>query len=171
MWNDFISLFANMGVIPIVLLVIGVLFLCVEMCVPGFGAFGYIGIGCFIVGAIVRAVNGANVTQICMLILMCLIVVILFFVLISRSLRKGVLSKTAIVESGQAVESNYKSKNLVLIGKKCVTLCDCKPAGSMKIDDKVYNCVSESKYIKKNKECIVTQIKNDDIIIKQVEEN
>ncbi len=171
MFEDFVLLFTNMGLASMLLLIFGIIFMAVEMCIPGFGVFGVVGlIGLF--GSIVaRALEGANITQICVMIIICLVLVFIFFAVVSHSMQKGLLSKTGLVETGEAVKKGYKSKKEELVGKEGVTKSKCRPAGSVQIDGVIYDCVSEEKYIKANKKVKVVKIKDDNIVIDEVEES
>lgn len=167
--EEFVLLFTNMGLASLLCLIIGIIFMAIEMCIPGFGVFGIIGILGLFSSIVARALEGANVTQICIMIIICLLLVFAFFAVVSHSMRKGLLSKTGLVETGEAVKKGYKSKNQELVGKIGVTKSKCRPAGSVEIDGVVYDCVSEEKYIKAKKNVKVVKLKNDNIVVEEVE--
>lgn len=169
MWNDFVLLFTDMGVISLILLICGIILMAIEVCVPGFGVFGALGIASLFGAVVARAVEGANITQICIMIILCLGVVGLGLLLITFSMKRGLLSKTGLVETGQAVKPNYQSPKKSLIGKVGRTTCACRPAGSVEIEGKIYDCEAE-RYIASNKQVKVLQIKNEIILIKEIEE-
>lgn len=170
MWNEFILLFTDMGVLSLILIICGIILLSIEICVPGFGIFGILGIGALFGAIVSRAVEGANITQVCIMIIICLVIVLLAFALVSYSMRKGLLAKTGLVENGQVVDSNYVSPKEKLVGKIGKTTCACRPAGSVLIDDTIYDCVSVNEYIVANKQVQVLQIKDEIILIKEIEE-
>ena len=170
MWNEFILLFTNMGVLPLILIICGIILLAIEICVPGFGIFGILGFGSLFGAVIARAVEGASITQVCIMIILCLLVVFAMLALIPIITRKGILAKTGIVENGKVVDPNYVSEKENLIGKVGKTTCACRPAGSVEVDNEIYDCMSINSYIGLNKTVEVVQIKDEIILIKEIEE-
>ena len=55
---EFAEIFTQMGWIPAVLLCVGLVFIIVEVFVPGFGFFGIAGTISIVAGIIVRIVQG-----------------------------------------------------------------------------------------------------------------
>ena len=153
-----------------ILIIVGIVSLAIEMCIPGFGVFGIIGIFCLFGAIVSRAIEGANVTQICIMIILCLAVVILFFIIISHSMQKGFLSKTGLVETGEAVKKGFVSPKEELVGKIGTTKSPCRPAGSVVIEENEYDCMSRGKYINANEKVKVVKIKDDNILIERVED-
>lgn len=170
MWEEFIMLFTDMGIISLVFIICGIVFTAIEICIPGFGVFGVLGIICVVCGIIARALEGASITQISIMVLICLIVFVLTFVVISHSLHKGLLSKTGLVENGQVLEKDYVSPYTELVGKIGETIGVCRPSGSVKIGEEMYDCVSEKDYIEPKTKVVVTQIKDDKIYVKVLED-
>ena len=170
MWNDFVLLFTDMGTISLILIICGIILMAVEICVPGFGIFGILGIGSLFGAVISRAIEGANITQVCIMIILCLLAVSGMVALLSRSMRKGLLSKTGLVETGKVVKPNYISPKESLVGKIGKTTCACRPAGSVEIEGQIYDCMSTNSYVGINKSVEVLQIKDEIIIVKDLEE-
>lgn len=170
MWNEFLLLFTDMGVLSLILVICGIILMAIEFCVPGFGIFGILGIGSLFGAIISRAVEGANITQICIMIILCLLIVSAMLALMPFAMKKGLLSKTGIVENGQVVKPNNVSTKKELVGKIGKTTCACRPAGSVEIDDVVYDCVSEKAYIGVNKKVQILEIKDEVILVKEIKE-
>lgn len=170
MVEEIITLFTDMGLASMLLLIFGLVFMMIELFIPGFGVFGVIGLISMFASIIARAFEGANVTQVCVMIILCLLLVFGFFALLSHSMQKGLLAKTGLVETGEAVKKGYKSSKQTLVGKEGVTKSKCRPAGSVEIDGVVYDCISDETYIKANRKVKVLKIKDDNVIIKEVEE-
>lgn len=170
MWEEIVVLFTDMGAISLVLVLLGVIFVAIEVCLPGFGVCGTLGIVCLTGGVVARALEGASITQICVMILICLIVLILAFLVVARSLRKGLLSKTGLVETGQVLETDFVSPKLKLVGKEGETIGVCRPSGKVIIDDEIYDCISEIEYIKSKTKVVVSSVKDDKLYVRILEE-
>lgn len=168
--EEIVTLFTGMGIASMLLLIFGLIFMSIEMFIPGFGVFGIIGLISLFGSIIARALEGANITQVCVMIIICLLLVFGFFAVVSHSMQKGLLAKTGLVETGEAVKKGYKSAKQALVGKEGITKSKCRPAGSVVIDGVTYDCVSDNKYIKANKKVKVVRIKDDNILIDELEE-
>ena len=62
-WDEVVSLFTEMNVVPAILLTLGLILCIIEMFVPGFGAFGISGIVCLVGGIVAKMLYGGTVTQ------------------------------------------------------------------------------------------------------------
>lgn len=54
MWESIGTLFDGLGVIPMIIFAVGIIFCIIEIFVPGFGVFGILGIVFIVVGIAVR---------------------------------------------------------------------------------------------------------------------
>ena len=69
---EFVEIFTQMSWIAALLLIVGAVFMIIEVFVPGFGFFGIVGSLSLIAGIVVRICQGLDVTQSIALILICL---------------------------------------------------------------------------------------------------
>ena len=169
--QEFIDIFAQMGVASIILLVFGALLLVAECLTPGFNVAGFSGMICLCLGIVARIVEGATLTQTLLLILIVAIVVGVLFGLFIKSAKSGVLSKTSIIETGTAVPQNYgEPVNKYLLGKTGVAKTFCKPVGKVVIDEQVYEAITSYGYIEAGKTVVVEKVDHDYLYIRQIEE-
>ncbi len=169
MWESFITLFTDMGTVSLVLLIVAIIMMGVELCVAGFGVFGIISCVCYVAAIIARAIEGADVTQVCIMAILVLTLVFVSFWLVAILAKKGLLSRTGLVENGQVIEKQYESPKKKLLNKVGVTTCKCKPAGAVCIDGKEYDCIAEGSCILEGAEVRVVKVKDEEIFIKVLE--
>ena len=102
--------------------------------------------------AVTHTSSGNPVKQFFLLLLLEIIVLTLAFGLMAYSVKKGWISRTALVEKNTAVpegatEGTPKYKEL--IGKTGETITELRPVGKAKIDDKIYDVTSEDGFVDK----------------------
>ncbi len=159
-----------MGWIPAVLLCVGLVFLIVEVLMPGFGFFGITGGLLVIAGVIVRIVDGLNLLQSVSLVLMvigCLLILVILMVISAKS---GILGHSGIFETKSTLSSDYAKvdKNMKkLIGKSGKTLSVLNLGGKAKIAGKIYDVMSISSYIESGAHIKVVEIKNNTIMVRK----
>ena len=167
----FIQIFSQMHWSAMLLLIIGLIFMVIEMFIPDFGVFGVLGLVSLAAGVIVRICQGTTIGQALTLIL---IVVLLYcgcFGLMVRSAKHGALGKTGLFETKPTISTEYNQPNedyLKLIGLTGRTITSLNFAGRARIQGKIYDVISESSFIEKNVEIKVVEIKDNTIIVKRV---
>jgi membrane-bound serine protease (ClpP class) len=174
MWNEFVSLFTEMGAVPAVLLTIGIIFGIIETFTPGLHITGGIAVICVLAGIIVRMVEGGSITQLLIMFLLFILFFVLVILIMIRSAKFGFIAKSAIVENGVAISKDYDNKKDLekLIGKKALTLTELRPVGKIDINGNTYEAISESGYIVQGLMVIVSRINdNGQIVVKANEEN
>ena len=166
----FIEIFSQMHWSAVLLLIIGMIFMIIEMIVPDFGAFGIIGLACLLAGVIVRICQGTTVFQALMLILIVLLVYCGCFGLMIKSAKSGKLGKTGLFETKPTISTEYNQPNpdlLNLVGKFGKATSGLNLAGRARIEGKIYDVVSELSFIEKNAEIEVIEIKDNTIIVRR----
>ena len=118
---EFAEIFTEMGWIPALLLCLGLVFLVVEVFIPGFGFFGITGIISIIAGIIVRICEGLNLTQSLVLILLVLGFFIVAFAFMIFSAQYGILGRTGLFETSSSLSKDYKK--IEKVGRKIWTGC------------------------------------------------
>lgn len=99
-------LFSDMGALAAICLVVGMICSIIEIFNPGFGFFGITGIVLTLLGmilAVTHTSSGNPVKQFFLLLLLEIIVLTLAFGLMAYSVKKGWISRTALVEKNTAV--------------------------------------------------------------------
>ena len=174
MWQDVVTLFTEMQPIPAILLAVGIVLCIIEMFQPGIGFFGISGSISILAGIILRFVYGFNLGQLFVLILIIAVILAIAGILIIRSIKKGLLSKSALINNKTSVPVEFQNAELQsLVGESGLTTTECKPVGKARINNNEYEVISGGEYLNKETEIQVTKIDGNNIIIKakQGEEN
>lgn len=167
---EFVEIFTGMSWIPALLLSLGLLFLIVEVFIPGFGFFGVTGILLLIAGIIVRIVDGLNIVQSLTLILLVLGVLIIAFLLMVNSARHGLLGRTGLFETKSSIRQDYDKadKNLSkLVGQSGRAVGVLNLGGKAKIKGKIYDVVSVNSYIEDGAHIKVVEIRDNTIMVRK----
>lgn len=151
----FISLFMGMDFLVITLLSIGVVLLCIEIFVPGFGVFGIMGIISVVAGIIARVVNkGLDaitiVAYVGFLIMLVGIITLIVFGIMVWSAKKGLISKTPFIQNKTAVSQGYTAGTpdySKIVGKNGTAITDLNPIGKIKVDGEIFDAQSGKEYI------------------------
>ena len=171
MWQEFLNLFNGYGLIAMIVMLFGLLLCMVEIIVPGFGVFGILGTIFTLGGMIVRIVLGASWVQIACMVLLEIAVIIVTILLVVLFAKIGILGKTQVVQNKTAVPVNYEMptrEQKKLIGKVGFAETVFKTSGKFKLNDVVYDAVSNGEYIEKGSKVKVVEIKNNTIIVKKM---
>ena len=170
-WQEFVSLFTEMNVVPAVLLVLGIILCLIEMFVPGFGVFGISGGVCLVGGIVAKMLYGGTVTQMFILIFLIFIFLLLGFGIATWSAKRGLISKTPLVLKETALPENYADvdeKMLKLVGKKGVTTSLLRPQGIIEIDGKFYDAMSTDEYLEKDTKVVVVEMQGKTLFVKKL---
>ena len=170
-WDEVVSLFTEMNVVPAILLTLGLILCIIEMFVPGFGAFGISGIVCLIGGIVAKMLYGGTVTQMFALIVIFAIILLIMFGIAVWSAKRGLISRSPMVLKETALPENYAEadKSLKkLKGKEGLTVTICRPFGTIQIDDKYYDASSVDEYLEKGTLVKVVEVEGDQIYIQKV---
>ncbi len=170
-WDEVVSLFTEMNVVPAILLTLGLILCIIEMFVPGFGAFGISGIVCLIGGIVAKMLYGGTVTQMFALIVIFAIILLIMFGIAVWSAKRGLISRSPMVLKETALPENYAEadKSLQkLKGKEGLTVTICRPFGTIQIDDKFYDASSVDEYLEKGTLVKVVEVEGDQIYIQKV---
>ena len=166
----FIQIFSQMHWSAMLLLIIGMIFMIVEMFIPDFGVFGVLGLVSLAAGVIVRICQGTSVFQALTLILIVVLIYCGCFGLMIRSAQSGKLGKTGLFETKPTISTEYNQPNedyLKLIGSTGRTTTDLNLAGRARIQGKIYDVVAESSFIEKGVEIVVIEVKDNTLFVKR----
>ena len=149
--SEMFAVFSGPLAIPcIVCLIAGIVLLLVELCLPGFGAPGILGIlslfAVVVMQFIGNSLAGALAFTLCML-----VVVLVLLILFLRSFKKGVLSKSPLVNRSSIRASYNKSfkdpKPVVTRGARGTALTALRPAGIVEIDGNRINAETDGTFL------------------------
>lgn len=167
-WEELVKLTTQTSWIVIILLVVGIISCFVEAIVPGFGFFGIFGIICEIGGIVLHAVFSGSIIQVFIIVMILALIFTLLFLIFIRSAKYGLIGKSALVENKTAIPTDYadvsKNENVDLIGKHGILITECKPVGKMRIDDKIFDVLS-NEVIEAGNNVVVTGVENNVIYI------
>ena len=166
----FLTIFTEMSWVAALLLAIGMVFIIVEVFVPGFGFFGISGFLSLVAGIVVRIVQGLNIAQALTLILMVIGFLLIAGIIMVISAQYGILGKTGLFETKSTFSSRYDKlpKELrKLIGRsgKAVTILNL--AGKAKIRGKIYDVQSLYSQIEIGQHVKVVEIKDNTIMVRK----
>ncbi len=169
-WDEFVSLFTEMNLVPAILLTIGLILCIIEMFVPGFGVFGITGLLCLAGGVVAKMFYGGTVTQLFILLFLIAIILLLVFGIAVWSAKKGLISRTPLVLKETALPENYDQvdTNLEkLIGKEGITVTLFRPQGMVQIGDKFYDAISIDEYLEKGTRVKVVELQGTTLYVKK----
>lgn len=153
----------------ILCLVVGIILMVVEMFTPGFGAAGGLGIAALIAAVVLRADSFLNAVVTLVLVLILMVLFGAFFI---RSMKKGRLSRSAIVLNDSISYSssdNVKSFN-DMIGRIGVCMNTLHPAGNVDFDGTRLDVVTEGGFIQKGSRVRIERVDGVKIIVREVED-
>ena len=149
--SEMFAVFSGPLAVPcIVCLVAGIVLLLVELCIPGFGAPGILGILSLFAVVVMQfmgnSLAGALSFTLCMLVL-----ILLLLLLFLRSFKKGLLSKSPLINRSSIRESSGKSadepKPVVSRGSRGTALTALRPAGIVEIDGNRINAETDGTFL------------------------
>lgn len=170
MWSEVISLFNGYGIIPMVILCLGIVLCIIEVFVPGFGVFGILG-SVFTVGAIItRMILGASVNQFLIMVLSTISIIVLSIIVMFVSARFGLIKHSPLIENKTSVPVNYgkdDKKLLKLLGKVGFAETEFKPTGKFTLNNTTYEARTYSEFVEKGEKVQVVEIQADKIFVKK----
>lgn len=164
---DIFSFLDGIQIYQVIILLVGLIFLIIEMFTPGFGVFGGLGLVLLVVGIILTASTPFEA-----LVMVVILLVILGVALsaVLHSAAKGKLSKTLILKDSLNKESGYIGTEDLeyFVGKEGIALTVLRPAGTAEFDGIRLDVVSEGEYIPKNSRVKIVQATGRRIVVKKI---
>jgi len=163
---EFMEIIINITWFSIMLLVLGLVFVIIELYTPGIGIPGIIGF-ISLVGFIFTA--GNNTAQRLMLtgilVVICAILFVIFFTLMSKKR----LPKSLILDTSEESYSGAEDMQF-LLGKTGIVLSTCRPAGNADFNGQKLDVVSRGEFIEKDAKIEVIEVEGNRIVVKEVTE-
>jgi membrane-bound serine protease (ClpP class) len=160
-----------------VCLIVGLVFVMIEIFQPGFGVFGTIGLLLLVLGIVLRAVFSQEedniLAQIFIMLFFISIIIILAFIIMVKSSKMGWLSRTPLIEKSTAVSSGISEGThdyTRLKDKIGIATTDMRPIGKIRIDDEILDAQAEGFYIKKGEGVKVIETRGGTIIVRRFEQ-
>ena len=151
--------------IAVALFILGFVLLGIEIVAPGFGVFGFCGIGAVLIGGLIMAYRyGLFAVVVVLFIATAILIWLIRFLKRNRGAGGIILRDTLSAPA-------YDTKNVLhFMGKEGVTLTPLKPRGKADIDGQWIEVSSAGEYIAKNKKIKVVQINGREIIVKEIKD-
>lgn len=167
-------LFSEMGVAAAVCLCLGLLFLIVEIFVPGFGFFGVTGAILVIAGMILRVTshgNGSPLFQILLMIILLFLICGIAFAVMAFSAKRGWLSRTPFVMKERAVSAGTAEGTAdysALMGREGRSVSMLRPSGIAEIDGERYDVVAAGEFIAPDTPVSVSDVEGVRIVVREI---
>ncbi|HYE81179.1 MAG TPA: NfeD family protein [Clostridia bacterium] len=160
-------MFGDWSLLTAFLYVLGLVLLMVEALVPGFGVAGISGV--ILVLASVVMISSSFFQAVLMMIGTIAIAVLLIVALYKLGYGKGYI-KSMILSTEQKNEEGYVSSkgNEKYLGMHGMVVTPLRSAGTVLIDGKRLDAVSEGEYIEKDFEVEVIKVEGSRIVVKRV---
>lgn len=161
------SFLDGIQIYQIIILLLGLIFLVIEMFTPGFGVSGGVGLVLLVVGIIVTA---STPFEALVMIVLLLIILGAALTVVFHSATKGRLSKTLILNDSLNKKAGYIGTEDLeyFVGKEGITLTILRPAGTAEFDGVRLDVVSEGEYIPKNTKVKISQVTGRRIVVKSI---
>ena len=161
-----LELFQGLNLLFLPLFLVGTILLIIEMFTPGFGVAGVSGIICFIAAVIVGAKNLAQALFLTGIALIITGVIAGIFIWLVSA---GKLPSPLVLRNSAKKEEGFISgkDNSSLIGKAGVTVTDLRPAGKVKIEEQIYDVVSNGEFIGAETEIEIISADSNRIAVKR----
>ena len=160
-------MFGDWNLLKAFLYVMGIVLLLTEALMPGFGVAGISGAILTIVSIVLIASNFYQV----MLILVATIALTILIVVALYKMGYGRrYLKSIILDTEQKNNEGYVSTkdNKKLLGMKGIVVTPLRTAGTILLDGKKIDAVSEGEYIEKDKEVEVIKVEGSRVVVREV---
>ena len=169
MAQQFIEIFTEMGWVSGIFLTLGIVLCMIEIFVPGLGFFGISGAVSTILGIVFRCIDGLDLYQFLVLILLIASVFGFAVICLILLIKMGVMGDVGIFKTGTALPRDYgNSKEYKkLIGKIGKTTTELRLAGRVKVRGKIYDAISQDSFIEKNKYIKVVKLEDNRLVVRK----
>ena len=154
-------------ILGVILLIMGFIFVGIEMMIPGFGAHGILGAVCLIAGVVLLS---DTFNQALVFTTIILVVLLIMFVIIMSLLSKGKLDSPIILHEKQKKEDGYISSNDLnyLLGKVGIASTDLRPTGRGVFDEVEFDVISDGRYISLGSKIEIYKVFNSKLVVREM---
>ncbi len=171
MWQSITTLFDGMGVIPMIIFAVGIIFCIIEIFVPGFGIFGITGTVFITIGVVVRYVLDFDIQHLIIMIMFVIAVVFLAVSIMVYSAKNGLLGKSALIENRTAIPLDYSKDDkeyVKMLGKVSFTETDFTPYGKFSLNNEDFVATTYGDYLPKGTKIQIVEIDGKTIYVKKM---
>ena len=164
---ELLALIQSMSALSVIIFIVGVILLIVEMCTPGFGVAGGLGLVCLVVDIFITAktfTQGLIMTGIVAVIVVILAVVSI--VLVS----KGKMPASLMLKDATDKASGYTggADKSAYLGKTGKTITELRPAGAAELDGERLDVVSQGGFVEAGVDVEVIEVSGNRIVVKAI---
>ncbi len=161
-----LALFAGFDWIAFLCIIIGLVFVIIEMHIPGFGVPGIIGVILLAAGVIMYA---SSPLEALIMIIIILAILGVALTLVLQSASKGQLAKHLVLNDSLDANASYSSIGDLsyFIGSEGKTITVLRPSGTADFSGVKLDVVSEGEFIPKDRGVIITKVEGNRIVVKQ----
>lgn len=151
----------------ILIFIMGVTLLALEIFIPSFGVIGIIGL--ILSGYSVMDSFSDSRMGILVLVLTALAIILTVTIYVKLGFDRSLFDRM-ILSNKDSSTRGYNSKTNYdnLVGKRGLSKSILRPTGRIEINGNIYDAKSESDFISKDRNILVTRIKNGNIIVKEI---
>lgn len=165
---DFTAALADFSWLVILSIVLGMIFVILEIITPNFGILGASGI-IFIVGGTAAISQIVSSTALVAIIAGILLIIALVLVISYRSATNGGVSRTLVLKTTEAKDKGYVgvSEHKSLLGKEGIALTQLRPAGTAEFDGLKVDVVTNGEFITKGTKLTVIEVESYKIVVEK----
>ncbi len=159
--------FINSEILLILILSAALIAIALEVLIPSFGVIGLAGVY-LLVESILAIQNFENPYR---AIFISIVIALIMTVVISKYLLRNMKNNRLVLNQSMSVAKGNKNKAVGedFVGKTGIVVKVLRPSGEVKIEDEVYDAISNGDFIDRNSKVIVEEIKGSQLICKKID--
>ncbi|HHX71009.1 MAG: NfeD family protein [Miniphocaeibacter sp.] len=155
-------LYGDTDIIDLIIFIVGCILIAIEILVPGFGIPGIAGIVLIVLGVIL------SMSNLYIGLLSISIASIIGFLVLIAIIKKGYRSKLFNkIVLDKEIKSSTSSDNKHLLGKVGKTITPLRPSGTVEIEDKKIDVLTEGEFIDKDEKVKIINIEGFKIFVRR----
>lgn len=155
----------NSGYAAIIMFVVGIILLIIELMIPGFGIPGVGGLASIVISIILAS---RDIQQAVISLVMAFIISIIFAVIFIKYGQRSPYFDKLVLSKKQGVKYTSTESKEDLLGKEGIVLTALRPAGTIKIEDKRIDAVSDGQFIKKGAKVKIIKIEGRRVVVEVI---
>lgn len=161
-----LSFLTELSALSIILFCVGVLLLIVEMCHPGFGAAGVLGLVCLVADIFLTA---KTVEQGLILTGIIAVIVVILLIISVTLVSKGKLPRTLTLKESTDRASGYIGGESLekYLGKEGRALTDLRPAGTAELEGERVDVLTRGEYLEAGTDLTVIEVGGNRVVVKK----
>ena len=153
--------------VTILTFIMGITLLALEIFIPSFGVIGIIGL--ILTGYSVMDSFSDSMMGILVLVVTALAIILTVTIYVKLGFDRSLFDRMILSNTNSSTRGyNSKTNHNNLVGKTGLSKSILRPTGRIEIDGNTYDAKSESDFISKDRNVLVTSIKNGHIIVKEI---